>query len=206
MTFPGLGEPFPEREEDILDLALRMIDALEQNPDRYPNPPVPAAEMRAQVEECRKRIAEAAAADQALRQSFADKERAILAVMNALKARLLYTERDVRGEPEKLSGLGWGGSETSDREPPGAVWDIAIRSRGDTWVILDWQPPADGGPAAAYQVQRRKPAGSWEHAATAVDNDCLLSDQPRGIEFELRVVAVNKAGAGQPSATVTVVL
>jgi len=34
----------------------------------------------------------------------------------------------------------------------------------------------------------------------------LLGDQPRRVEFDLRVVAVNKAGAGEPSATVTVVL
>ncbi len=33
MTFPGLGEPFPEREEDLLNLAMRMIEALEQNPE-----------------------------------------------------------------------------------------------------------------------------------------------------------------------------
>jgi hypothetical protein len=38
------------------------------------------------------------------------------------------------------------------------------------------------------------------------DTKQLLSSQPRGVEFDYRVIAVNKAGAGQPSATVTVVL
>jgi hypothetical protein len=42
--------------------------------------------------------------------------------------------------------------------------------------------------------------------ATAVDNDCLLVDQLEGIEFDLRVVAVNHAGAGPPSGEVTVVV
>ena len=32
------------------------------------------------------------------------------------------------------------------------------------------------------------------------------ANQPRGIELDLRVVAVNRAGAGEPSVTVTVVL
>jgi hypothetical protein len=33
-----------------------------------------------------------------------------------------------------------------------------------------------------------------------------LGDQPCGVDFDLRVVAVNEAGAGEPSAVVTVVL
>ena len=33
-----------------------------------------------------------------------------------------------------------------------------------------------------------------------------MSNQPRGVELSYRIVAVNKAGVGQPSATVTVVL
>ena len=34
----------------------------------------------------------------------------------------------------------------------------------------------------------------------------LLGDQPRGVDLEYRVVARNKAGVGNPSATVTCVL
>jgi hypothetical protein len=75
-----------------------------------------------------------------------------------------------------------------------------------TSVVIDWRPPADGGPAAEYRVQRRMPGGAWEDLATAVDNECLLSDQPRGIEYDLRILAVNRSGASRPSDTVTVVL
>jgi hypothetical protein len=86
------------------------------------------------------------------------------------------------------------------------VHDLAIRSQGDASLVLQWRPPAEGGPAATYRIQRRSPGRVWEYAATALDNDCLLSDQPRGIETDYRVVAVNKAGVGKPSGSVTVVL
>lgn len=33
-----------------------------------------------------------------------------------------------------------------------------------------------------------------------------MSNQPRGVELQYRVLAVNKAGTGQPSTTVTLVL
>jgi hypothetical protein len=39
-----------------------------------------------------------------------------------------------------------------------------------------------------------------------VDTEQMVSSQPRGMVLDYRVLAVNKAGVGQPSATVTVVL
>ena len=206
MTFPGLGEPFPEREEDILDLAMRMIEAMEQDPETFIDAPYSASALRAQIEEVRAAIDAAAEADRAQRQAFARKERSLQVVKAGLKDRLETVEVDVRGVPEKLSGLGWGGSEATDRVPPGGVREVAVESQVEGTVVLQWRPPVEGGPAAEYRIQRRKPGGAWEHAATTPDNDCLLSDQPRGIEFDLRVLAVNQAGIGQPSATVTVVL
>lgn len=60
---------------------------------------------------------------------------------------------------------------------------------------------------AAYKVMRReRPEGSWEDAATAVVSEATLVEQPRGKELEYRIIAVNKAGEGEPSNTAMVVL
>jgi hypothetical protein len=127
-------------------------------------------------------------------------------VKNTLKQKLLYADVDVHGEMEKLSGVGWGGETASDRIPPGPVRDVSVGLQGDDWVLLQWRPPVEGGPAVSYRVERKKPGGPWELAADAPDNDCLLSALPSRIEIDLRVTAVNRSGTSPPSETITVVL
>jgi hypothetical protein len=82
-----------------------------------------------------------------------------------------------------------------------------VVGEGEGWLVLDWKPPVDGGTVAAYAIQRRtRDGGSWETVGNAVTTETLLSRQERGVEFEYRVVGVNKAGTGKPSRAVTVVL
>ena len=70
--------------------------------------------------------------------------------------------------------------------------DIAVVAEGDTWVILHWKLPVEGG--------------NWENVAISTDTEQLVSNQPHSAEISCRVIAVNKASAGPPCATVTVVL
>jgi len=58
-----------------------------------------------------------------------------------------------------------------------------------------------------YKIQRReRPSGPWADVGLAIESEITLSDQERGKEWEYRVIAVNKAGEGQPSNTVMAVL
>ena len=67
--------------------------------------------------------------------------------------------------------------------------------------------PIDGGKTAAYKIQRRpRPEGPWADVSMAIESEITLSDQTRGTEWEFRIIAVNKAGEGQPSNTVMAVL
>jgi len=83
---------------------------------------------------------------------------------------------------------------------------MTIRDEGDTWVLLTWDAPDEGGEVAVYQIQRRQPRGKWEDEETSIDRIELLRGQPRGVELEFRALAMNRAGDGSPSATVSAVL
>ena len=198
---------FPKAEAKIAQLARFIADGLANAPDVFPSPPVGPAELLAQLAEFQKQFAALAAsrAETAGRRSA--KNRSLKTMKDSMRANLRYAEVMARRHPQKLVSLGWGKRRPrTPLQPPGEVRDIAIRNEGDTWLLLGWEAPVDGGAVAVYQVQRRKPGGSWEDVATSMDPIELLREQPRGVDLEFRVVALNRAGAGPPSATVTAVL
>ncbi len=199
---------FPETEPEIAALALLVIQGLQTIAQDLPAPPVPAGELQARLDRFNAANAATVVAESALREQHTTKDQALTDLVDGTKADLKFAEVIFRDQPEKLSQLGWGPRRNgSNLEAPGEVRDIRIVSEGDTWVTLRWNPPVDGGAGGAYQIQRkRKDAGVWEDVGGSVDTMQKLSNQPRGIEMDYRVVAVNKAGIGQPSATVTVVL
>jgi len=70
-------------------------------------------------------------------------------------------------------------------------------------------PPAEAGTgaASAYKVQRaRSGKDKWTPAGTAVHTTIVLKDQERGVEWQYRVIAVNRAGEGMESNVMTAVL
>jgi len=92
-------------------------------------------------------------------------------------------------------------------EVPGQARTLEAPRQGEGWIFLDWKAPTDGGKVAAYKVKRRqRPSGPWTDAGMAIESEITLSDQARGEELEYRVIAVNKAGEGEPSNTVMAVL
>lgn len=77
----------------------------------------------------------------------------------------------------------------------------------ETAIALGWRKPVDGGRVATYRIQRRRAGkGGWEDVATSIATQVELERQERGVEYEYRVLAVNQAGVGPPSATVRAVL
>ena len=200
---------FPRSEPEIAALAHVVTQGIAQASDDFPTPPVPPDELQAQLDAYNAARIAAIAAETAARGHHATKDEALDLLIDSVKATLKYAEVAVRSEPEKLSQLGWSERSRSSRlEAPGEVRDIGVRAEGDSWVVLDWKAPVDGGAIAVYRIQRRNGdgTGSWELVDTAVETELLLGKQPRGVQLEYRVIAVNRAGSGQPSGVVALVL
>ena len=198
---------FPQTEPEIAALALVVAQGLREAAEDFPAPPVSADELQARLDRFNTALAATVAAENRFRVQHAEKDEALEEVVDGLKADLRYAEVTVRDQPEKLSRLGWGARRSSSTlQAPGEVRDITVVSEGDTWAILRWKVPVDGGAPAFYRIQRRQEGAPWEDAGTATNTEQLMSNQPRGVELFYRVIAVNKAGDGQPSATVSLVL
>ena len=198
---------FPKSEAKVAQLAQQIADGLAGAADDFPSPPVPPPTLKAQLDDYQMKRAALAESRAEARIRGADKNRALKTLKDSMRANLRYAEVMARRHPEQLSQLGWGARRPrTPLAPPGEVRNMAIREEGDTWILLAWDAPEDGGEVAAYRVQRRKLGGAWEDVETSIDRVELLRDQPRGVELRFRVRAMNRAGIGPPSTTVTAVL
>ena len=198
---------FPKAEPKIAHLAQQIADGLAHATEEFPSPPVPAAVLKAQLDDYKEKSAALGRSRAEARIRRVDKINALKTLKDSMRADLRYAEFKSRRNPEQLIHLGWRPRRPrTPLKPPGEVRDIKILKEGDTWVLLGWDAPDDGGEVAVYHIQRQEPQGDWEDHATSIDRIELLRDQPRGVELDFRVLAENRAGTGGPSATVRAVL
>ena len=199
---------FPRTEPEIMSLATTMGVGLAGNVDIYPAPPVAVVDLGNLSQAYATAKNAAVAAQAAAEQATADKEAALAALIDGMKSDLRYAENTVEYDNEKLLLIGWSGRRPkTPLVAPGQTQHLTVVEQGEGSVSLHWKAPNSGGKPSAYKVLRReRPAGPWLDVATAVVCGADLTGQERGKEFEFRVVAVNKAGEGEPSNTVLVVL
>jgi hypothetical protein len=199
---------FPITEADIVALAQAMESGLADNAAVYPAPPVAPLDLSALISAYTAAKNAAIAAQAVAEDATTSKDEALDDLADAMKSDIRYAENTVDFDDDKLKLIGWAGrKERTPLAPPGQARLLEAPKQGEGWVFLDWKAPIDGGAPAAYKVMRReRPEGPWEEVATAVISEATLVEQPRGKELEYRIIAVNKAGDGEPSNTAMVVL
>ena len=125
-----------------------------------------------------------------------------------MKSDIRYAENTIDFDEDKLKLIGWAGrKERTPLAPPCQARLLEAPKQDKSWVFLDWKAPAKGGRPKAYKVERRlRDGGGWQDVATAILTEATLVEQPQKTELEYRVVGINKAGQGQPSNTINVIL
>jgi hypothetical protein len=196
---------FPTREADVAALAGDIIHGFTEYAEDFPNPPLTPEDIRAALDDYLAAREATVAAEAASAEAFDAKDDAYENLTDALRDVLRYAEGAVREDEAKLKLIGWGPRKSgTSLQEPGQVRSLEMMRSGPGWIYLDWKPPVDGGPVATYRVESRKrDSGDWELAAMAMDHELVLSGQEEGVELEFHVMAVNKAGRGQPSNIVT---
>ena len=88
-----------------------------------------------------------------------------------------------------------------------------VLTQGAGAVMLDWKAPArgSGGSVRTYVIERREQTeggefGDWRQVGIALETQALIMNQPRGVQLEYRIKAINTAGESLPSNTAVVVL
>ena len=88
-------------------------------------------------------------------------------------------------------------------DEPGPTGKPQVTDWDKDHADLQWEPPAsDGGaPIEKYIIEKRDKHGDWEKATEVPGgaNSATVEDLIEGHSYEFRVVAVNKAGPGEPS-------
>ncbi len=199
---------FPKKEAEIAALAERLWHGLLDNASIYPQPPVNPWLIRIKNMIYSSRRDDFIAKQAAAEQATTAKDEALEELIEAMKADIRYAENTVDFDDDKLKLIGWAGKKTKTLlAPHGQARLLEAPKQGAGWVFLDWKAPLDGGKPRAYKIQRRlRDDGSWQDVATAILTETTLVEQPEKTELEYRVIAVNKAGVGQPSNTVMAVL
>ena len=95
-------------------------------------------------------------------------------------------------------------------QAPGQVADLDIDDEGRGWIKLIWDPPPTElgtGRVKFYEVQCTQfGKDDWRIEGATTDTYIRLDNQERGVEWEYRVIAVNREGRGTDSNVVRAVL
>ena len=112
------------------------------------------------------------------------------------------SQLDTNNNPAKLAEIGW--TPPSPKTPvvqPGEPRDFTAVVQNTTSVQFSWKAPAkgSGGKVRDYRIDRRESTGGtmyndWHELVVVTGKKTLIRDQPRGVQLEYRVVAMNNGG------------
>ena len=96
-------------------------------------------------------------------------------------------------------------SASTPAAPPGQATGLSAGSATSTSVPLSWTAPTSGGTPASYTAQYRVSGTStWTSASTAISGTTyLVTSMSPSTAYDFQIIAVNSAGSGPASASVS---
>ncbi len=203
---------YPTQQAQILALAEAMIGGYTDHAALFPNADVPLLQS---LRDAYNSAAVAQTDTMAAAQLATEAKQAALGQLQVdIKRQLKQSQIDTAANPENLNYIGWGPRATAQSiEAPGQPLVLKSIKEGAGTLLIKWRRPArgSGGPVRTYIIERREltvgePGDEWRQAAISLETGASLKDQPRGVQLEYRVRAINKSGQSEPSNTIAVVL
>ena len=209
---------YPTQQAQILALAEAMIGGYTEHAALFPNADTPLLQSLRDAYS----IATAAQTEAMAKAQIATeaKQAALAQLQAVIKRQLKQSQIDTAANPDNLKYIGWGPRASAQSiEAPGQPLTLKSIDEGAGTLLIEWKRPArgSGGPVRTYIIERRELTidetgddggnrGRWRQAAISLETKVSLKRQPRGVQLEYRVKAINKAGESQPSNTIAVVL
>ncbi len=196
---------FPLDEATTVNLADIAANGMQNNTPTFPNPPRDPRDVLNDLTAYRAKQNEIQASEAATRLKIQEKNEIYGRIRGGTRDNIDYAEIVANGDAAILELVGWGNRAPSQRlQPPGQCRIFEIIGQGDRWMRVDWKEPIDGGEVASYIVRRSEDGVNFVDAATVAISEAILVEQPTGNKLIYMVVALNRAGEGLPSNTVTI--
>ncbi len=205
---------FPTRKNDVVQLALQVLNGLSANQSDFPDPPFVVANLGTAYSNMLVSLNERQSKEAELDIAITDEKEKLRTLKSELRKILTLAEAYHRSNPEKLSLIGWGPRAERESNPPAQPDELKAERLASGVVRLTWQAgirTESTGPVRFYRVERReKIDNDWtewseDHTYSTTRTELTLYNQPEGVELEYRVIAVNVAGRSMPSNTAAIV-
>ena len=198
---------FPQDETSTVVLAELVANGIKDNASTFPNPAADPAGTLTNLAAYRAKLAEIQASEAQTRLKIQEKNEIYGRIRSDTRDNVDYAEIVAKGDAAILELVSWGNrAAPTSLQTPGQSRVLEIIGQGDGWVRLDWKEPVDGGEVASYKIQRSEDGANFSDVGTAIESIAALFEQPTAKKLFYRVVAINRAGEGAPSNTVTLTL
>jgi hypothetical protein len=207
---------FPTRRNDLLALAIKIVEGVTANRSVYPAASFDTASLTGAISSAQTSTTSRQQKESALSVATEEERDAYDALSELVRSHLNRAEDSHKSAPENLTLIGWERQAVPTRRVPSSPRSLEAQPHGAGSVFLDWKAPLDNrgsGRAAFFRVERQvrtldgKTTEAWGvWSGSAVASELLLTGQPRGVELDFRIIAVNATGDSLPSNTLTVTL